>query len=354
MANENRGPELLAIIWVFTILAIITVGLKLVTRAHMLHALGWDDFFIFFSAILIVICTSIFTYDVHLGMGRHASDLPVEQLSYAVMINFIGNPFGIMAYSFPNISVAILLERLMAPNRWRAIGLYTLTGFQCIIAGISCVLLFVQCKPSEYLWNPVIPAHCFPPGTMSRYSYFVGSLTAFTDIVLAIVPIASFWNLQLPKKTKVSLCLVMGCTLFAAICAIVKTTYLNELEDLDDFTYGTVDLIIWAIVEANVIIIAACIPTLRPFFSRTFKKQPASEGKSFFRKPGAILSFAFDSTKSLLRSKQKLGSSVSDQDMDLGVVEAPKSSNDSNRAIWRTIDTLVTYDTRGNVVQATT
>ncbi|KAI1778659.1 hypothetical protein F4818DRAFT_306297 [Hypoxylon cercidicola] len=352
MAGENRGPELLAIIWVFTVLAVITVGLKLLTRAHMLHALGWDDFFIFFSAILIIICTSIFTYDVHLGMGRHASDLPVEKLGYTVMINFIGNPFGIMAYSFPNISVAILLERLMAPNKWRAIGLYTLTILQCVIAGISCVLLFVQCTPSEYLWNPIVPAHCFPPGTMSRYSYFVGSFTAFTDIVLAIVPIASFWNLQLPKKTKVSLCLVMGCTLFAAICAIVKTTYLNELEDLDDFTYGTVDLIIWAIVEANVIIIAACMPTLRPLFSRVFKKQPVSEGQSFFRKPGAIFGFAFSSTKSLLRSKQKSGGSRPDQYMELSVPEASKSSNDSKPTIWRTIDTSVTYDSQGNVVEA--
>lgn len=38
----------------------------------------------------------------------------------------------------------------------------------------------------------------------------------------------------------------MGCTLFAAICAIVKTTKLNTLADLQDFTYATVDLVIWA------------------------------------------------------------------------------------------------------------
>ncbi|OTB02432.1 hypothetical protein M426DRAFT_322709 [Hypoxylon sp. CI-4A] len=344
MAVENRGPELLAVIWVFTTISMVTVGLKLLARAHVLHALGWDDFFIFFSAMLVVVCTCIFTYDVHLGMGKHASDIPPDQLSYTVMINFIGNPFGIMAYSFPNISVAILLERLMAPNKWRAFGLYTLTILQSIISGISCVLLFVQCTPSEYLWNPTIPAHCFPPGLMSRYSYFVGSFTAMTDIVLAVVPIASFWTLQLPRKTKISLCLVMGCTLFAAICAIVKTTYLNELEILDDFTYGTVDLIIWAIVEANVIIIAACMPTLRPFFTQTFTKQPASEGRSFFRGPAAIFSFGFSSNKSLVRSKQTREDSSTGQDVNLSGLGAQRPSNDSKQAIWRTLDTSVTYD----------
>ncbi|ROV89087.1 hypothetical protein VMCG_09859 [Cytospora schulzeri] len=37
----------------------------------------------------------------------------------------------------------------------------------------------------------------------------------------------------------------MGCTLFTATCAIVETTKLNELENLADFSYATVDLIIW-------------------------------------------------------------------------------------------------------------
>lgn len=47
-------------------------------------------------------------------------------------------------------------------------------------------------------------------------------------------------------RTKVGLCIMMGCTLFAAICAIVKTSNLGSLEQLDDFTYATVDLVIWA------------------------------------------------------------------------------------------------------------
>ena len=74
----------------------------------------------------------------------------------------------------------------------------------------------------------------------------------------------------------------------AAICAVVKTSELNELAQLTDFTCetsfhylyhvpsakvdanlrvldATVDLLNWAVIEADVIIIAACIPSLRPF-----------------------------------------------------------------------------------------
>jgi hypothetical protein len=49
--NESRGVEINVIGWVFTGIAIATVGLKLFTRGHMAKNLGWDDFFIFFSMV---------------------------------------------------------------------------------------------------------------------------------------------------------------------------------------------------------------------------------------------------------------------------------------------------------------
>ncbi|ETS80241.1 hypothetical protein PFICI_07770 [Pestalotiopsis fici W106-1] len=345
MATEDRGPELLAIIWVFTALAIITVTLKVITRAHILRGLTWDDFFILISLVLIVICTSIFTYDVAIGMGKHAIDIPTERLSLVMKVNFIGNPFGIMAYSFPNISVAILVNHVLPPNRLRAGALYLLAISQCVIAGISCVLLFTQCTPTESLWNPTVPHTCLAAGTVSRYSYFVGAYTALTDIILGVVPSLAFWGLKLPTKTKVGLCFLMLCTLFAAICAIVKTTKLNELDDLTDFTYGSVDLIIWAIVEANVIIIAACMPTLRPFFHHAFKREPASEGRGLFR---SLFSGRLSSKKSLIRSSNNDQNSyygqheMSGNQNSIHVTKnsdaAPRRSNDSETAIWRTTD----------------
>jgi hypothetical protein len=125
---------------------------------------------------LVITCTSLFTYDVHLGMGKHVWDVPSEQLSYTIMINLICHPLGVMAFSFPNISVVILIERLMPPNIVRTIGLYTVATLQCLAAAVGSTLLFVQCTPSAHLWDPTIPAKCVPHGTISRYCYFVGCM----------------------------------------------------------------------------------------------------------------------------------------------------------------------------------
>lgn len=49
--DENRGPELLAIIWIFTILAMLTVGVKTYTRMNIIRQTGLDDVLIFFSMV---------------------------------------------------------------------------------------------------------------------------------------------------------------------------------------------------------------------------------------------------------------------------------------------------------------
>ncbi|KAL8749078.1 MAG: hypothetical protein Q9184_006945 [Pyrenodesmia sp. 2 TL-2023] len=198
-----------------------------------------------------------------------------------------------MAYSLPNISVAIVLNRIIAPTRYLRMTIYAVAIAQSIIAAISCILLFAQCRPSEYLWNPTIAATCMPPSVITGYSYFVGAYSAFTDVFLAVVPAMVFWKLQLKTKTKIGLCLLMGTTALAAICAIVKTTYLDELANLADFTYATVDLIIWAIVEADVIIIAACIPTLKPFVISVQKGVQGNEGRSLLDRLRGLRSYGY-------------------------------------------------------------
>lgn len=99
----------------------------------------------------------------------------------AVKINLIANPFGVMAYSLPNISVAIFLDRILAPNKHRRIALYTITIAQSVIAAISLILLFTQCTPTEFLWNPTIRATCLSPSVVTGYSYFVGCESIFLE-----------------------------------------------------------------------------------------------------------------------------------------------------------------------------
>lgn len=47
--DQNRGPELLAVTWVFTILALFVVIAKFYTKVRVLHNTGFDDWLVALS-----------------------------------------------------------------------------------------------------------------------------------------------------------------------------------------------------------------------------------------------------------------------------------------------------------------
>lgn len=50
---ENRGPELVVVIWVFTALATVMVCLKVFTRVKIIKEPALDDFIIILSLVSI-------------------------------------------------------------------------------------------------------------------------------------------------------------------------------------------------------------------------------------------------------------------------------------------------------------
>lgn len=164
--------------------------------------------------MLILTCTILFTVAVSYGMGRHIQSLSIEHAIQAVKINLIANPFGIMAHSLPNIAVAIFIDHVLYLSHRKRAALYTLVIFQNLIAVVSCVLIFTQCNPPASLWNPTDkPVSCLSRDLVIHYSTFIGSYTAFTDVVLAIVPIWTFRKLQMARKAKIATSIIMSMTL---------------------------------------------------------------------------------------------------------------------------------------------
>lgn len=143
-------------------------------------------------------------------------------------------PRPIGAFSFPNISIAILIVHLLDPNPLRARLLYTMVIFQVIFAMVSVFIVFFQCSPTSKLWNLSIEGTCWSSDIFDDFNYWVSAYTTMTDIVLAVVPITAFWQLQMPFSTRLSTCIMMGLTLLSAIVTIVKATYLNLFTDHTD------------------------------------------------------------------------------------------------------------------------
>ncbi|KAM0816104.1 putative Integral membrane protein [Seiridium cardinale] len=297
--TESRSSEIITIASIFTGIATATVGLKIFARANIdVHTVGWDDFFIFLSLVFSILAAFLASYSAHIGLGRHTAAVLAEpdgvELSLKIAFyQMIGYPFNIGSFSFPNISIAILVNNLLDPNLWRTRALFMLVTLQVIFAFLSVLILFLMCQPVEYLWDKSLGGSCWSASVMNDFSYWLSAYTAFTDIVLAIIPIVAFWKLQMRLRIKLGVCIMMGLTLISAIFTIIKATYLRLLFGAEDQLYELPTLIIWGLLEQNIVIVAACIPTLRPFFHKAFKGQKPSQGDAQYRSSTPTISTYF-------------------------------------------------------------
>ncbi|KAL9604147.1 MAG: hypothetical protein Q9219_000735 [cf. Caloplaca sp. 3 TL-2023] len=146
-----------------------------------------------------------------------------------------------MAIATGKISVAFLIQRIQGPSKWRTWFLRFCSVSVFITALFAVIFLFAQCQPARALWTPSLikngTGHCWNPIPVNNY-----------DIVIAGL---------------------------AGVCAAIKTSQLRTVTHQTDITWKTAPYLLWNALEVNIIIIAACIPTLRPLFLVIFKQKGA-------------------------------------------------------------------------------
>ncbi|RAK95486.1 uncharacterized protein BO80DRAFT_486877 [Aspergillus ibericus CBS 121593] len=324
--SQSRGADINVVAWVFTGTAIATVFLKLFARGHVSHNLGWDDFFIFFSLGLSIIAAAFVSYSVTLGLGRHTAAVIAERgLERYVLTAKVAD----YRIPFPNISIAILITHLLDPNPLRTRCLYAMVTLQVVFAMVSVLSVFLQCNPTKMLWDPSVEGTCWDAAVFDDFMYWVSAYTTITDIVLAVVPVSVFWKLQMRFSTKLGVCIMMSLTLLSAIVTIVKATYLHLFTQRTDPLHDVVTLVIWGLIEQNVVIVAACIPTLRSFFRIAFGTKGSRSGNTSSRtRSGSGFKLSSNPKHSI---SQRL---PSDSEIALHTQHDDIESNSSQRIWW--------------------
>ncbi|RFN49826.1 hypothetical protein FIE12Z_5887 [Fusarium flagelliforme] len=287
--TDSRQTQLCLIAWIFTGIAILTVMTKLFTTVVIFQRPGWDDLLILLSLFGSIVASALVQASADLGLGRHTVAVAsepggIDRMVRTKILQVIGYPFNTIAYSLPNVAILILIERLV--GRTKTLSLWFLrvvVAIQIFLAFISVVIIFAQCRPTRMLWDQEAKGECWSPDVFNHSSFVVSSFTVLTDLVLAIVPIHAFWKLQLKRQEKLEITFMLGLTFLSAVFTIIKATYLSTFNDRTDPLYNVVTLIIWGLVEQNVVIMAASVPTLRPLI-RVFKdKHPMRSAVGYIK-----------------------------------------------------------------------
>ncbi|KAL4779849.1 hypothetical protein BJX76DRAFT_361400 [Aspergillus varians] len=263
-----QGSQLLVVGVVLLIVSSIMLGLRLWVRIQMKRSAGWDDS-IMVAAILFIICSTVTAnLGTKYGLGYHVWDQRPEWARPSLMAGYFNQLLLVIIMTLVKLSLLTSFLRFFTVRTsrylsWALIVVILGWGLSFLIA------MLITCRPLRAYWDTALldsGAEC--SDEQARTLAFTITNVIF-DFVILILPVPTFWKLQLPIRER------------ACAASAVRLYYANRIYHVSyDVTWDGYQLWLWVLVEINLAVISASIPTIRPLV-RKFLPQLGFRGSSY-------------------------------------------------------------------------
>ncbi|KAH8736571.1 hypothetical protein BGZ61DRAFT_341393 [Ilyonectria robusta] len=282
MAAESRGPQIAAVGWAFVTISSVATILRIYCRGWVIKAFAADDWLAVAAQILFIFFCAYEITGVRYGTGQHIANIPQEDIPRAMQMWWTCEPLYVLTNMAIKGSIAIFLLRLCV-HRTHKITIWVVTIVTEVYSLFFFILFILQCRPTSLFWlrfssNPP-SGSCLDAKIVSNTFYGYSAISCWTDWTLSILPIFIVWKLQMNRRVKISVSLILAAGIIASSATIVRFPYIHSLTDIDDFLYSTSDVAIWSTVETGLGITASGLATLRPLL-RTFFGGSSARGNS--------------------------------------------------------------------------
>lgn len=193
----------------------------------------------------------------------------------------------ILVYSFaiplPKLALLLFYFRIFSNPRFK-LAVYVVAIF--VIARCPAVFFtdMFQCSPIAFAWDKSIKGGtCI--NTLAFFRY-IAVPNVISDIALLVMPLPVIWQLHMTTRQKLALTGVFLLGSMGLIGGIIRMVEFFEINAFADPTWSAVPLLAWTMVEVEAVLVAACLPPLRPLFitfwqsSTRFRSKNRRSGKT--------------------------------------------------------------------------
>ncbi|KAK2036964.1 hypothetical protein LZ31DRAFT_482399, partial [Colletotrichum somersetense] len=202
---------------------------------------------------------------------------------------WVGPPEAVRAWALglfiSEVSYAIVITTIKCSTLmfyWRNFG--TRKSIRIIIWALSgvvtawCIAVLLvtifQCIPTHAFWDRFDPLNPMSPtdfycGVDSNMFFNGNSIpNIITDAFVVTMPIPYVLSLEMSKPQKFALIGVFMLGTFVTVISMVRFHAILSADlKSPDITWNNCSSIVWTNVEANIAIVCACLPSLKPLIS---------------------------------------------------------------------------------------
>ncbi|KAL8794420.1 MAG: hypothetical protein Q9195_003007 [Heterodermia aff. obscurata] len=176
----NRAAEIYGFTWSLEIMSLFFVVSRMYSRIKLTRNVWWDDWLVCVAFTLDFIISVIWSVYAGRGYARHLYYIPANQIPDIIKLNTISRAMCMFSISIGKISVALLIERIAGPSRWRKWLLRSISVSVFITAVITLTLFFAQCNPARAVWDKALikegKASCWNPLPINTWNLTIASM----------------------------------------------------------------------------------------------------------------------------------------------------------------------------------
>ncbi|KAJ5725483.1 uncharacterized protein N7483_006840 [Penicillium malachiteum] len=261
--HGSQGHTVVAIGIAFATLTFFVLVLRLFARIYVLRKMGLDDYLIIGACLLAWAFVGATVAAVKNGLGQH-----YEYTDKSLLINYsfavwLSSMFYLACLGFVKTSVLWFYTRL--GDRYLTRMSYVMMAVIICQAGSFVLVAAFQCTPVSKAWTGTGNGKCV---NINIFYLCNAALNIFTDLLTYTLPIRVVLKLQMPQKQKAILGVILCLGLFTCVSSIIRITYIPAMLTSADYTYAISGAMYWSIIETNIGILAASIPSFKAIASR--------------------------------------------------------------------------------------
>ncbi|ETN41052.1 uncharacterized protein HMPREF1541_02986 [Cyphellophora europaea CBS 101466] len=207
--------------------------------------------------------------------------------AYTELDVWISSVFYNSSLGFIKCSVLALYARL-GDRQLKRMSLIVLAI--CAASASANVLVCIfQCWPLNAAWDQTITQkRCV---NINAFYLANAATNIATDLLAYLLPMRLVKNLQIPKKQKIAVGVMLCLGLFTCVSSIIRISFIPVMLTSDDPTYVIAPPFYWSVIEINIGVLAASIPSFKPLAKRFLPRligESSYKGRQGYANSGSL------------------------------------------------------------------
>lgn len=273
---RSRSGQLKAISISLAVISNLSFAARLIgkfTRLNQAYGFGIDD--VCLTVVVYVGMSNAIMIDrgtLRSGLGRDVWTLDIQTITDFVRYFYVMEILYFVEITFLKLSLLFFFLRIFTSVRtkqllWGTIAFNVAFGIAFIFAGIF------QCQPISHYWTYWTQedsnGHCI---SVNGLAWANAAINIAVDLWMLALPLYEVSKLNMALKKKIAVSLMFGVGTFVTVLSILRLQSLVHFANSVNPTWDQWDVTLWSIVEINVGIICACMPTFRTLLAHVLPR----------------------------------------------------------------------------------